>query len=77
MRFFCGFFLSWPIWCVLCGDVSNFSCVCVGCVVNFRPRVCVCVCESLVGFVNLGLINFGDNWCLLLFWPKVNWGVEF
>jgi len=31
------------------------------------------VCESLVGFVNLGLINSGDNWCLLLFWPEVNW----
>jgi hypothetical protein len=45
--------------------------VCVGCVVNFRQ--CVCVCESLVGFVNLGLINSGDNRCLLLFWPEVNW----
>jgi hypothetical protein len=33
----------------------------------------VCVCESLVGFVNLGLINSGDNRYLLLFWPKVNW----
>jgi hypothetical protein len=38
---FCGFFLSWPIWCVICSGVSNFSCVCVGCVVNFRPCVCV------------------------------------
>jgi hypothetical protein len=35
----CGFFLSWPIWCVHYGGVSNFSCVCVGCVVNFRPCV--------------------------------------
>jgi hypothetical protein len=40
---FCGFFLSWPIWCVLCSGVSNFGCVCVLAVLWTSGRVFVCV----------------------------------
>jgi hypothetical protein len=56
--------------------VLVISVVCV--LVVLWTSGCVCVCESLIldklmRFVNLGLINYWHNWCLLLFWPEVDW----